>query len=307
MSPTQIPNIASTGGPRHPNPDDLALYAMQLLPGEDAGTLTRHLEQCADCRGELERINSDLATYALTVDLETPAAPARDRLLKQVAREKKIVPIAKPAQAVAKAEQPAEQPAPPIASFGRGGQFAAEEIRPTRKRSASGYILGWTGWVIAAGLAVAISFLYGDRAAMREALASQGDQIQRLNTAAASSHQLLDALTDPRAVRVTLTTKALPRGGPIGGVTYNPQKGSLVFLASELDPLQKYKTYELWIIPSDGTSPVPAGTFHPDDQGNASVIMPDLPKGVSAKAFGVTIENDGGSQTPTFPIIMAGS
>jgi hypothetical protein len=307
MSPTQIANIPGAGGPRHPNPDDLALYAMQLLPGEDAATLMRHLEQCADCRAELARIHSDLATYALSVDLETPAEPARERLLKQVAREKKVVPIAKPAQAIAKAERPTEQTAPPIASFGRGGQVTAEEIRPIRKRSASGYILGWSGWVIAAGLAVAISFLYGDRAAIRETVASQGEQIQRLNTAAASSHQLLDALTDPRAVRVTLTTKALPHGGPIGGVTYNPEKGSLVFLASELDPLQKYKTYELWIIPSDGAVPVPAGTFHPDDQGNASVIMPDLPKGVSAKAFGVTIENDGGSQTPTFPIIMAGS
>jgi len=34
--------------------------------------------------------------------------------------------------------------------------------------------------------------------------------------------------------------------------------------------------------------------------------MPDLPKGVEAKGFGVTIEDEGGSQTPTKPIIMAG-
>jgi anti-sigma-K factor RskA len=68
-----------------------------------------------------------------------------------------------------------------------------------------------------------------------------------------------------------------------------------------------YKTYELWIIPQDGTAPIPAGTFHPDDQGNASVVLPDLPKGIAAKAFGVTIEPEGGSQTPTLPIIMAGT
>ena len=62
------------------------------------------------------------------------------------------------------------------------------------------------------------------------------------------------------------------------------------------------------MIPADGSyAPIPAGTFHPDDRGNASVITPDLPKGVPAKAFGVTIEPDGGSQTPTLPIIMAGS
>jgi len=52
---------------------------------------------------------------------------------------------------------------------------------------------------------------------------------------------------------------------------------------------------------------VPAGTFRPDQRGDASVIMPILPKGVDAKAFGVTIEDDGGSQTPTMPIIIAGN
>ena len=51
---------------------------------------------------------------------------------------------------------------------------------------------------------------------------------------------------------------------------------------------------------------MPAGVFHPDEHGNASVIMPPIPKGVEAKAFGVTIENAGGSSTPTLPIIMVG-
>jgi anti-sigma-K factor RskA len=150
-------------------------------------------------------------------------------------------------------------------------------------------------------------YLYHDRQSLNSDLASETSQILRLNTDAAASRQLMDTLTDPRAVRVTLTTKPVPKAGPIGGVTYNPEKGTLVFLASNLDPLQQYKTYELWVIPQDGGAPVPAGTFHPDDQGNASVIMPDLPKGVSAKAFGVTIEEEGGAQTPTPPIIMAGS
>ena len=117
----------------------------------------------------------------------------------------------------------------------------------------------------------------------------------------------MDAITDPRAVRVSLSAKPLPKATPVGGVTYNPDKGTLVFLASNLNPLQTYKTYELWVIPASGGAPIPAGTFHPDDQGNASVIMPDLPKGIPAKAFGVTIEADGGSPTPTSPIIMAGS
>jgi len=56
-----------------------------------------------------------------------------------------------------------------------------------------------------------------------------------------------------------------------------------------------------------GQSPIPAGTFRPDARGNASVIMPTLPKGVEAKAFGVTVEDEGGASTPTLPIILVGA
>lgn len=308
MSPNQpanpIATIAGPNGPRHPNPDDLVLFAMQLLPAADTASITQHLLQCQECRAELGRVQGDLAAFATTVDLQSPPATARQRFVDQVAREKKIVPIAKPQpQAPAQTQTPA---APPLASFGRGASvLSIEDHQP--KRSGRATIIAIAGWAAAACLALVAGLQYKDRADMRNTLSAQNGQIQRLNTDAASAHQLMDALTDPKAIRVTLTSKPQPKAVPIGGVTYNPAKGSLVFLASELDPLQTYKTYELWVIPSDGTPPIPAGTFHPDDQGNASVIMPDLPKGVPAKAFGVTIEDEGGAQKPTFPIIMAGS
>ena len=303
MSPNQpanpIASFAGPAGPRHPSPDDLVLYAMQLLPAEDTAAITQHLKQCDDCRAELGRIHADLAAFANTTDLHAPPAAARRRLVDQVAREKKIVPLAKPQE-----QQP--HAAPPLAAFGRGASvLSVEDHHP--KPAAGRTVFAIAGWVAAACLAVAATFLFKSREDLRNTLTAQDGQIQRLNTDAASAHQLMDALTDPKAIRVTLTTRPQPKAAPIGGVTYNPQKGSLVFLASDLDPLQTYKTYELWVIPSDGTAPIPAGTFHPDDQGNAAVIMPDLPKGVPAKAFGVTIEDEGGSQTPTMPIILSGS
>ena len=55
-----------------------------------------------------------------------------------------------------------------------------------------------------------------------------------------------------------------------------------------------------------GKAPVPAGTFQPDQTGYASVVLPTLPPGIAAKAFGVTIENAGGATSPTLPIILAG-
>ena len=299
------PNIIFPGsGPRHPAPEDLVLFAMQLLAAPESAVITRHLESCADCRAELSRILSDLALCASTVELHSPPAESRQRLLQQVAREKKIVPVsAPPASQPAAQQQPAQQP--PLAAFGRSGSILSIEDRPRKQTGRT--LVAIAGWAIAAALAVAVTLQYNDRDALRTTLTFQAAALERLNADATRSHQLMDALTDPKAVRVTLSTRPEPKAQPTGGVTYNPEKGSLIFLASNLDPLQTYKTYELWVIPADGGAPIPAGTFHPDDVGNASVIMPDLPKGVTAKAFGVTIEPDGGSQTPTLPIIMSGS
>jgi anti-sigma-K factor RskA len=304
-NPPANPSIPfpGTSGPRHPAPEDLVVFAMQLLAPQESAVITRHLESCAECRGELARVLSDLALCASTVELHAPPAESRERLIQQVAREKKIVPVsAQPAALQAAQPQPAQQPH--IAAFGRSASILSIEDRPQKHTGRTLFAIA--GWAIAAALAVAVTLQYKDRDALHTTLVFQAAALERLNVDATHSHQLMDALTDPRAIRVTLTAKPLPKAQPTGGVTYNPDKGSLIFLASNLDPLQTYKTYELWVIPTDG-SPIPAGTFHPDDQGNASVIMPDLPKGVTAKAFGVTIEPDGGSQTPTLPIIMSGS
>ena len=122
----------------------------------------------------------------------------------------------------------------------------------------------------------------------------------------AAARQVMDTMTDSSAMRVTLT-KGKTAPVPQGKATYVASKGALIFLASNLEPLQPGKTYELWLIPAAaGENPIPAGTFRPDERGNASVIMPPLPKGVEAKAFGVTVEDEGGSATPTLPIILAG-
>jgi hypothetical protein len=167
-------------------------------------------------------------------------------------------------------------------------------------------VLPWVGWAVAAGLAVAAGSFYRDRDALRGTLTTQMSQIDHLTADAEAARQVLETMTDRSAMRVTLTQgQAAPR--PTGRATYVASKGSLIFLASNLEPLQAAKTYELWLIPAAaGENPIPAGTFRPDARGNASVIMPPLPKGVEAKAFGVTVEDDGGATTPTQPIILVG-
>jgi Anti-sigma-K factor rskA len=299
--------------------EDLALFAMQLLSEEETAEVAAYLKQSAEARQELAEIQGDLATYALTAEMHQPPVQARERLMRQVAREKKEIPPVVLEAGAAEASTPVRADsmvgnasaggAPKESqSGGRGlgsGDYMTEAAPP--RRGAAGKVLPWIGWTVAAGLAVAIGDLYHGREALRGTVATQASQIDHLVADAAAARQVLDTMTDSSAMRVTLTTKGAAAPLPTGRATYVASKGTLIFLASNLAPLQPAKTYELWLIPAgEGQNPIPAGTFRPDTRGNASVIMPSLPKGVEAKAFGVTVEDEGGSATPTQPIILAG-
>jgi hypothetical protein len=322
--------------PRRVTSEDLMLFAMQLLSPDEHAEVAAYLEQSPDARRELAQINGELAIYAHTVDLHTPPAQTRERLMKQIAREQRAVPIDRPVAPEASAQEAAgrtgtvfaevaerinratnETPGNETqtkeiqgsASQGKereadSGDSLVEDERP--KRGVAGKVLPWVGWAVAAGLAVAAGSLYRDRDALRGTLTTQMSQIDHLTADAEAARQVLETMTDRSAMRVTLTQgQAAPR--PTGRAKYVASKGSLIFLASNLEPLQPAKTYELWLLPAaEGQSPIPAGTFRPDEHGNASVIMPPLPKGVEAKGFGVTVEDEGGSTTPTLPIVLSG-
>ena len=145
-----------------------------------------------------------------------------------------------------------------------------------------------------------------DRDIARATVAAQATQVAQLTTEAARARQVLDALTDRSALRVTLV-KPRSKPAPTGRATYVQSRGTLLFLAGNLDPLEAGKTYQLWLLPADGGNPVPAGTFLPDARGNASIVQERFPRAVAAKGFAVTIENQGGATTPTLPLILAGA
>jgi anti-sigma-K factor RskA len=291
--------------PRRITSEDLALFAMQLLPKEEAAEVAAYVAQSSDARRELAEIQGDLAIYAHAVDLHSPPSQVRERLMKQVAREKKAVPVDRPAVAETRVAEAAVRPGTIFTESGAiVPSYVTEEIAP--KRGTASRVLPWVGWALAAGLAVTTGVLYRERGALRSAAVAEAGRIDQLTADAAAARQVLDTMTDSSAMRVTLT-KGQTAPAPQGRATYVASKGTLIFLASNLEPLQPGKTYELWLIPAAaGGSPIPAGTFRPDERGNASVIMPTLPKGVEAKAFGVTVENEGGATTPTQPIILAG-
>ena len=259
--------------------EDLAMYAMQALGAEEAAPIRLHLAQCAECRAVLAEISGDLALVAMSAEMQPLPQGARERFLDRMG----AVPAPVAAAKVVKMEKP-HAPAKPVVTRSTGG---------------------WLGWAAAAallivsvGLGVQLRIVQGEL--QRE---SALNETQRAESRRA--REVLNVLTAPTAQHVLLTAGE-PHPAPSARAVYLASRGALVLQASNLKPLESGKTYELWLIPTKGT-PIPAGLFRPDAAGSADVVLPQLPQGVEAKAFGVTVEREGGSATPTLPIVLAGA
>lgn len=250
--------------------DDLALYALGSLVGEEAVTLEKHVEGCAACRHELEQLRGDMALMAISTAGPTPPQRARQRLLAAVARE------------------PRRGAVPTTASV------------PVRR--------GWWApvpWLAAAVSAIAAVWLWrqSDQLALRVAelqrrSVEQHGQLQQ-------AEEVVATLTATDAMIVPVAAPNTPPQ-PQGKAIYVRDKSRLIFVASNMPALPPQKAYELWLIPVQG-APIPAGVFKPDARGSAIVIHPPLPAGLQAKAFAITVEPEAGSSTPTPPIVMVGT
>jgi anti-sigma-K factor RskA len=242
--------------------EDLALYALEALQGDERVVLEKHLEGCPGCLRELEQLRGDMALMALSAAGPKPPRRSRDRLLEALAREPRLA--------------------------------------PERRR--------WWAlvpWFAAAALALALVALGLQNLELKKQIAGMQNESAQQLAELQRAREVVSTLTATDAMRVTLVVAKTPPQ-PQGKAIYVRDQSSLIFLASNFQPLPPQKAYELWLIPTQG-APIPAGVFKPDKHGTATVIEPPLPEKVEAKAFAITVEPESGSSAPTMPILMMGA
>ncbi|HWW16589.1 MAG TPA: anti-sigma factor [Candidatus Dormibacteraeota bacterium] len=261
--------------------EELALYALDALRGEDRAHVEEHLDICAACRLELEQLRGDTALLALTTAGPRPPQRARKRLLDAVAREATA--------------------APPTLSQ-RTRKDGAPAVSQTSPRRSWWGVLGWAA---AAAVAVFALSLWRENLVLRQSLESASSASARNTREMEELRRIAAPIVVPEAQRVTLVSAKGPPQ-PQGKAFYLRNRSSLVFLANNMPALPPQKAYELWLIPVSG-APIPAGVFKPDAHGSASVVNPPLPAGAEAKAFAITVENEAGAAAPTMPIVMMGA
>jgi anti-sigma-K factor RskA len=247
--------------------DDLALYALDALRGEDRARVDAHLATCAACRLELEQLRGDTALLALSAAGPRPPQRARQRLLDAVAREARVTRAA--------------------------------------ETSTRASWWGWLGWAATAAVVVFGLSLWRENSALQQSLAAMSSRAAESRRELEGLRRIAAPILDPDTQRVTLvSTNSAPQ--PQGKAFYLRNRSSLIFLANNMPALPPRKAYELWLIPVSG-APIPAGVFKPDAHGSASVVNPLLPAAVEAKAFAITVENETGATAPTTPILMMGA
>jgi len=258
--------------------EDILLYGLGTLDGEDKAELKSHLPACPECRAKLATARGKLALLALAAPPVKPSPIVRERILEDFKAR-------------------------------RGGAIKSAAAAPKRRGLG---MAAWTPvWVAVGLLLVATTWLTVDNRRLSRSLADlelAHNQLvatsRELEAVNARARAALEVFTAPQTVQVDLSpAAALPE--PHGKVFYNPGKG-LLFSAAHLRSLPSDRTYELWLIPAQG-APVDAGIFNTDSLGNGQVILPPLPSGLTAKVFAVTIEPRGGVPAPTGPKVLIGS
>ncbi len=253
--------------------EEFELYALGLLEAADAGAMEEHAERCVDCRRKMEEARGRVALLAVLAAEQRPAEGVKQRLMERVRGE------ARPAAA---AEEPGRS---------QGGE-----------RGERRWKVWWLLWPLAVGLAAASVLLWMENTKMERELETLQEQGKTEMAAARENQELMALLTAADTVRVPLTATEGTTGS--GEVRYNAKQGALLYMG-QLPALPAEKSYQLWLVPEQG-EPISAGVFTPDSLGNSTVVLPEMGRGIAAKAFAVTVEPAGGVAAPSGPKVLIG-
>jgi anti-sigma-K factor RskA len=252
----------------HVDPESLTLFAMRALDAEESAQVYAHVEDCAACRLEVEKIRGDLGLLALGGSpLAQPPARSKARLMAAIRKE---------------SAHANERPASPFWKWA----FASSGV-------------------LALALAGVVLLQRGEVHRLQKGIEGMQARLDQERAESQQARQIAELLKSPNSIRFTLVTSQV-HPQPEAHTTYDQSKGLVLLVASNLAELPAEKTYELWLLPRSGGAPIPAGLFKPDTGGNAQMLYAEIPSGAEAKGFAITVEPKQGSPAPTTTPLLVG-
>jgi anti-sigma-K factor RskA len=255
----------------HANPEDLDLYALGAMDGEEKQTLEAHLSDCPYCRQQLAAARQRTALMGLAAPPAAPRPQVKSALMDKVRGEKQTEM--------------------------RSGITQTGPPKTNKKRWGLRFSLGF-------GLATAaLAFATYEFAKQDLDRGKQLEQLQAQLAQDAAALQAMGQVTGaPDSAQITLLQQ--PNGPPgQAHMLYNARMGLGVY-SGQIAPAPSGKSYQLWLVPASG-APVSAGLVDANQQNGAVVVR--LAPGLAPKAFAVTLEPYGGRPQPTGPMVLVGA
>lgn len=245
-------------------------YAVDALPDDERRFFERHLDDCRDCRGEVDELQAT-AAFLGTAAAEGPPAGMRDRVLAAVAATPQEAP---------EREQAAAGTAP-VGTAPAGAAPAGTAPQPRDARERLRQLLPAVAAVIVLGVA-------GVTVAVTQAGTGEEPGDGPLAEIIAASDAQIADLAAPEGTSARLVWSA--------------ERGEGVFITEGLADAPEGQAYALWVIATD--TPALVGMFQPDDQGSASHVISDQLAG--AVTVAVTVEAEEGVEAPTTEPLIVG-
>jgi anti-sigma-K factor RskA len=235
-------------------------YVLDAVTDTERRIFEDHLADCPTCAQETAELLETTALLAGESEVEPPAH-LRGRVLAAVADTRQMPP------------DTVSETGPEDVPVGR---------TPWLRRTAA----------LAAAAGIVVAVVLGVQAIDKNSRLER--DLQALEQVNDRNGRVADLLAAPDAKLV----RGDVAGGGTGTVVASPEKGEVLFLAHGLARLPDDRTYQLWLIGTEG--PRPAGLLTAD--GGENLV---LATGFTGReAGGLTVEPRGGSPLPTTPTVV---
>jgi anti-sigma-K factor RskA len=254
--------------------EQAGLYVLGVLTPEETRTFEAALSRDAELQQLVTALQISRDALAGSLPAVTPPPALKQKILAQIEAQEKVVPL------------------------------------PVRREEPSAGWTLWLPWALAACLVIVCAVSLSQQKNLRQKVGEQAKQLTDLNQLAdalrGETQNLKQAVASLQAtnqlqnVRIAMLGSLLADSPKAVAVSlWDDQQQRGVFVVQNLKPLPADKDYQLWVIDPKYQTPVNAGVFQVDAQGNVRLQFKADKLIETASKFAVTQEPKGGLPAPT--------
>ncbi len=240
--------------------ESVALYALGVLPPEDAALVAAFIAGDEQARREYHDVRAAVTALAHTAD--EPVDSARSARLKERLMSR-------------------------VRADAAAGRLTAGRVSPA-----------YPAWLWGTGLAAAAAVVFSVVTVVQD-VNTRGELAAAQRRAATLQTELAESQRSSAAESRTLTDLLAPdaRRYPVAAGTVVVRRDHVYFALSKLAALPKGRVYQAWTAARGSAAMAPSVTFTPNSDGVAIVALPVDATRVGTVA--VSVEPEGGSKAPT--------